>query len=54
MDVELLEEETDWCPSLSVEDAYKLDDVRDGLRRKDLEWAAKYGRIFELGPVAQR
>lgn len=54
VDVELLEDETGWSPYLSVEDAYKLDDVREALRRKDLESAAKYGRIYELRPVAQR
>lgn len=54
VEVELLEDETGWSPYLSVEDAYKLDDVRDALRRRDLESAAKYGRIYELRPVARR
>ena len=54
VDVELFEDETGWSPYLSIEDAYKLDDVRDALRRRDLESAAKYGRIYELHPVAQR
>jgi len=54
VDVELLEDETGWSPYISLEDAYKLDDVRDALRRRDLESAAKYGRIYELRPVAQR
>lgn len=54
VDVELLEDETGWSPYLSVEDAYKLDDVRDALRRGDLESAAKYGRVYELRPVAHR
>jgi hypothetical protein len=53
VDVELLEDETGWSPYLSVEDAYKLDDVRDALRSGDIEAAAKYGRIYELRPVAQ-
>lgn len=53
VDVELLEDETGWSPYLSVEDAYRLDDVRDALRRGDIESAGKYGRIYELRPVAQ-
>ena len=53
VDVELLEDETGWSPYLSVEDAYKLDDVRDALRRGDIGAATKYGRIYELRPVAQ-
>jgi len=54
VEVELLEDDTGWSPYLSVEDAYKLDDVRDAIRRGDLESAAKYGRIYELRPVAHQ
>jgi hypothetical protein len=52
VDVEILEDDTGWAPYLSVEDAYKLDDVRDALRQGDIDLAAKYGRIYELRPVA--
>jgi len=54
VEVELLEDETGWSPYLSVEDAYKLDDVREVMRQGDLESAAKYGRIYELRPVAHQ
>jgi hypothetical protein len=54
VDVELLEDEAGWSPYLSVEDAYRLDEVRDALRQGDLAAAAKYGRIYELCPVAQQ
>ena len=36
VDVDLLEDETGWPPYLSPEDAYKLDDVRNALRRGDI------------------
>jgi len=49
--VELIETEDDWSPYLSVEDAKKLDEVRDALRRGDLKSVAKLGRIFRLTPV---
>ena len=52
VEVQLLEDDTGWSPYLSVEDAYKSDDVRGALRRGDLESAAKYGRVYELRPVA--
>ena len=52
VDVELLEDETDWSPYLSVADVYKLDDVRDALRRGDIAAAAKLSRVFALQPVA--
>ena len=54
VEVELLDDDTGWSPYLSVEAAYKLDDVRDAIRQGDLESAAKYGRIYELRPVAHQ
>jgi len=52
VDVALIEDETEWSPYLSIKDAYRLDDVRDALRQGDLDSAARYGRIYELRPVA--
>ena len=54
VEVALIEDETDWSPYLSIDDAYKLDDVRDALRQGNLESAARYGRIYELRPVAHQ
>lgn len=51
-DVELLQESEGWSPYLSLEDAYRLDDVREALRRGDVETAARYSRVFSLTPVA--
>lgn len=50
--VELIETDDEWSPYLSVEDAYKLDDVREALRRGDVSLAARHARIFTLTPVA--
>ncbi len=36
-DVELLENDEGWSPYLSIEDAYKLDDIRDALRHGDIK-----------------
>jgi hypothetical protein len=49
--VSLIEDETGWSPYLTVEDAKKLDDVREALRRGDTAAAARHGRVFELMPV---
>ncbi len=51
LEVSLLEDETGWSPYLSVEDACRLDDVRDALRRGDLATAARLATVFELTPV---
>ena len=52
VEVELLEEPEGWSPYLSLEDAYRLDDVREALRRGDVKAAARYSRVYSLTPVA--
>ena len=52
VDVELIENDTGWSPYLTLEDAYKVDDVRDALRRGDISLASKMARVFTLTPVA--
>ncbi len=52
VDVELVDTGDGWSPYLSLEDAYKLDDVRDALRRGDVRSAAQLARVFALTPVA--
>ena len=52
VEVELIETDEGWSPYLSLEDAYKLDDVRDALRRGDLQAALSLARVFELQPVS--
>ena len=51
VDVELLEEPEGWSPYLSLEDVYRLDEVREALRRGDIKTAAKYSRVFSLTPI---
>jgi len=50
--VDVIEEDGGWSPYLSIEDATKLDAVRQALRAGDLSAAAKHGRVFELLPVS--
>lgn len=52
VDVELLVTEDAWSPYLSIEDSYKLDDVREALKRGDVASAAGLGRVFALTPIA--
>ena len=51
VDVELLEDPDGWSPYLSLEDAYRLDEVREALRRGDVKTAANHSRVFSLTPV---
>ena len=52
VDVVLLETDEEWSPYLSVEDACKLDEVREALRKGNVRKASRYGRVFTLTPVA--
>ncbi len=52
VDVELIETDEGWSPYLSLEDAYKLDDIRDALRRGDFQTATRLARVFKLTPIS--
>jgi hypothetical protein len=53
VEVQLLEGEGGWAPYLSLDDAYKLDDVREALRSGDIRRAAQLAaRVYRLTPVA--
>ena len=51
VDVQPIEDKTGWSPYLTVEDACRLDDVRDALRRGDIPAASRLARVFRLEPV---
>ena len=50
--IELIEDDTGWSPYLSLEEATKLDAVRQALKAGDVAEAAKHARVFELLPVS--
>jgi hypothetical protein len=52
VEVEVLDTDTGWSPYLSLEDAYKLDEVRSALRRGDIKAASAHARVYALTPVA--
>ena len=53
VDIELLEEDHEWAPYISLGDAKKIDEVRSALRRGDLKAAVALGaRVYELKPIA--
>ena len=52
VEVELIYTDEGWSPYLSLDDAQKLDDVREALRRGDFKTATKLARVFKLSPVS--
>jgi hypothetical protein len=52
VDVTLVEADGGWTPYLSIDDAYKLDDVRDALKAGDVKRASRLAsRVYRLTPV---
>ena len=52
VDIELIDTPEGWSPYLTLEDAYKLDDIREALRKGDLDAASRLARLYTLTPVA--
>ena len=52
VNVELIQTEDEWSPYISLEDAYKLDDVREALRQGDVKAASRHSKVYTLTPVA--
>jgi hypothetical protein len=52
VDIDLIDTDEGWSPYLSLDDAQKLDNVREALRRGDVKAASRLARVFVLTPVA--
>lgn len=52
VDVQLIDSDIGWSPYLPLDDANKLDEVRNALRQGDIKRAASIARVFILTPVA--
>ena len=52
VEVELIDAEGGWAPYLSLDDAHRLDEVREALRRGDIRAASRLARVFSLTPLS--
>jgi hypothetical protein len=52
VEVELITTDEGWSPYLSLEDAARLDSVREALRRGDVRAASRDARVYRLTPVS--
>jgi len=50
--IELIDSDTGWSPTMSLDTAYLLDDIREALRHGDLIRAAKNATIYEMKQIA--
>jgi len=52
VNVDMIDTDEGWSPVISLDDAQKLDDVREALRRGDIKSASSLARVFTLTAVA--
>ena len=52
VEVELIYTDEGWSPYLSLDDAQKLDEVREALQKGDLKTASQRARVYSLTPIA--
>ena len=48
----MLENDDEWSPYLSIDDAYKLDEIREALQAKNIKKALEYAKVYYLKPIA--
>ena len=51
VDVEIIDSDEGWSPYISLDDALRVDAVRDALRQGDIRQAEKKARVFEISRV---
>jgi len=51
VDIEIIDTGEGWSPYISIDDALKLDEVREYLKKGDLKSATRIARVFHLNPV---
>jgi len=51
VDIEIIDTNDGWSPYLSLDDALKLDDVRELLKKGDIASASKIAKVYEISPV---
>jgi hypothetical protein len=48
VEVDLITTDDEWSPYLSIEEAMKLDNVRDALNNNDLKKASEFGKVYRM------
>lgn len=49
--VELGDADEPWGPTISLDDAKKIDEVREAMRQRDYEKVRAVGRLYRLVPI---
>jgi hypothetical protein len=52
VEIELIYDDIGWSPTMSMEDAFKLERVQEALKAGELKAASREARLFQLRPVS--
>ena len=52
VEIEIIDSDKGWSPYISLDDAIKLDTIRELLREENIDEAKKLAHIYTLKPVA--
>jgi hypothetical protein len=54
IEIEISDSEDPWGPTMSYNDAQKIDQVRDAMKRHDYGTVRSIGRLYRLMPVQEQ
>ncbi len=52
VEIDIIDSDEGWSPYISLDDALKLDNVRESLKQNDIKTAKKSAKVFTLSPIA--
>ena len=52
VEIEIMHDENGWSPYINLDDALKLDTLRELLREEKISQAKEYAKVYILKPIA--
>ena len=52
VEIDIIDTDEGWSPYISLDDALKLDSIRESLKQNDIDSAKKSAKVFTLSPIA--
>ncbi len=52
VEINIIDSDEGWSPYISLDDALKLDNIREALKKDDIKSAKKSAKVFTLSPIA--
>ena len=52
VEIEIIDTDEGWSPYITLDDALKLDKIKEALKHQDIDTAKKLAKVFILSPIA--